>query len=73
METTMKGLGFRVIVPPKWIEYGVYGDLIVICPKPYSIHLRGTRISSFWIPWNLEKMRVSSLELWGKGLWRVQT
>ena len=24
------------------IEYGVYGDLIIIYPKPYSIYLRGT-------------------------------
>ena len=31
-----------VIVPLKWIEYGVYGDLIIIYPKPYSIYLRGT-------------------------------
>ena len=29
------GLGFREI------EYGVYGDLIIIYPKPYSIYLRG--------------------------------
>ena len=26
----------------KSIEYGVYGDLIIIYPKPYSIDLRGT-------------------------------
>ena len=26
------------IVP---LEYGVYGDLIIIYPKPYSIYLRG--------------------------------
>ena len=24
-----------------YIEYGVYGDLIMIYPKPYSIYLRG--------------------------------
>ena len=30
------------IVPLKQIEYGVYGDLIIIYPKPYSIYLRGT-------------------------------
>ena len=57
MEATISGLRFRilasgvdglygagVIVPLKQIEYGVYGDLIIliiICPKPYSI-LRGT-------------------------------
>ena len=34
-------LGFRVIVPLKWIEYGVYGSLVIIFPKPYSIFLRG--------------------------------
>ena len=33
----------RIIVPLKWIEYGaVYGDLVIIYPKPYSIYLRGT-------------------------------
>ena len=26
----------------KQIESGVYGDLILKYPKPYSIHLRGT-------------------------------
>ena len=31
------------IVPYKLIEYGVYGDLLIIVyPKPYSIYLRGT-------------------------------
>ena len=35
-------LGFRVIVLLKWIEYGIYGDLIMIHPKLYSIYLRGT-------------------------------
>ena len=24
------------------MEYGVYGDLIMLYPKPYSIYLRGT-------------------------------
>ena len=24
------------------IEHGVYGDLYIIYPKPYSIYLRGT-------------------------------
>ena len=28
--------------PLKKIEYGVYGDLILICPKLYSIYFRGT-------------------------------
>ena len=32
---------FRVIAPLKKIEYGVYGDLIVIYPKPSSIYLMG--------------------------------
>ena len=27
--------------PLKSIEYGVYGDLIILNPKPYSIYLRG--------------------------------
>ena len=41
------GLGFRVgglelsVSLYKWIEYGVYGDLSIIFPKPYSIYLRG--------------------------------
>ena len=30
------------IVPLKWIEYGLYGDLIIRYPEPYSIYLRGT-------------------------------
>ena len=29
------------IVPLKQVEYGVYGDLIIIRPKPYSIYLKG--------------------------------
>ena len=39
METTILALGFRV---PRKVEYGVYGDLFIRCPKPYSIYLRGT-------------------------------
>ena len=31
----------RVFLPEN-LEYGVYGDLIVIYPKPYSIYSRGT-------------------------------
>ena len=31
-----------VIVPLKQMKYAVYGDLIRIYPKPYSIYLRGT-------------------------------
>ena len=30
-----------VIVAPKYIEYGIYGDLMIMCRKPYSIYLRG--------------------------------
>ena len=30
------------VVPLKKIECGVYGDLTMIYPKPYSIYLRGT-------------------------------
>ena len=38
------------------MEYGVYGDVIVIFPKPYSIYLRGT--VGFW---------VLGLGFWGLG------
>ena len=31
-----------VIVPLKKIEYRVYGDPIIVFPKPYSIYTRGT-------------------------------
>ena len=43
MEATIYDLGFRVYSPPlnRW-EYEVYGDLIIIYAKPYSIYLRGT-------------------------------
>ena len=40
METTIEGLGFKS--PFKQIEYGVYGDFIMIYLKPYSIYFRGT-------------------------------
>ena len=33
---------FGFIVPVRWIEYGVHGDLIGIYPRLYSIYLRGT-------------------------------
>ena len=26
----------------KYLEYGVYGDLIIIYPKPYSTYMKGT-------------------------------
>ena len=43
METTIVYWGYiGFIVPLKWIDYGVYADLILIYPKPYSIYLRGT-------------------------------
>ena len=29
------------VVPLKYIEYGVYGDLLIIYPKPYSVLLMG--------------------------------
>ena len=32
----------RSTVPLKWIEYGLYGDLVKTYPKSYSIYLRGT-------------------------------
>ena len=35
--------GFMVHSPPEvYIIWGKYGDPITICPKPYSIYLRGT-------------------------------
>ena len=40
LELRAQGSGFIVLL--KQIEYGVYGDLIIIYPKPYSIYLRGT-------------------------------
>ena len=38
METTISGLGFRV--PPKQIEYGVYGVLTIL-PKAIFALLKG--------------------------------
>ena len=35
------GLGWGLIVPLKKIEHGLYGDLIMIYPKPYSIYAKG--------------------------------
>ena len=34
-------LGSAFIIPLKQIEYGVYGDLVIMYPKPYSIYSRG--------------------------------
>ena len=31
------------MAPLKQIEYGVYGGLFIIYPKPYSIYSKGTR------------------------------
>ena len=45
-----------VFVPLKLIEYGVYGHLLLIYAKPYSIYLRGTitipkrHLTAFWGP-----------------------
>ena len=36
------------IVPLDEIEYGVYGDLTPVYPKPYSIYLRGIATSQLW-------------------------
>ena len=38
MEAT---ISYRVRVPLRELEYGVYGDLIMVYPKPYSIYVRG--------------------------------
>ena len=38
-ETT--GGSVWTFVPLKQIEFGVYGELIIRYPKPYSIYLRG--------------------------------
>ena len=35
-------LNLSPIVPLKWIAFGIYGVLIIIYPKPYSIYFRGT-------------------------------
>ena len=34
--------GAKGIVPLKYVEYGVDGDLVIIYPEPYFIYLRGT-------------------------------
>ena len=61
----IEGLGS--IAPLKYIEYGVYGDLIIIYPKPFSIYLRGTTgfganvcICGLSISWDEE--------IWKKGI-----
>ena len=44
------GLGFKGIVPLKWIEYG-FGHIIMSSPyAPFSIDLRGTIVSVPQIP-----------------------
>ena len=47
-------LGFRVwgIVPLKYIEDGVYGDLLITYPEPYSIYIRGTISNTLCFPSN---------------------
>ena len=43
METTIEGLGFRVVVPLKEMEYGFGWNLKKITPyTPHSIYVRGT-------------------------------
>ena len=44
MNMDSKGGMYKIccIVPLKWIECGVYGDLYITYPKPCSIYLRGT-------------------------------
>ena len=37
----VEGLSRAYSLPQVDIEYGVYGDLIIIFPKPYSVYLRG--------------------------------
>ena len=32
----------KLVIPLKYIEYEVHGDLVIIYPKLYSIYLRGT-------------------------------
>ena len=39
----------NLIVPRKYIEYGVYGHLTVIYPKPYSIYLGFYKPASFLV------------------------
>ena len=42
----------KLIVPFKEIEHGVYGDLIIIDLKPYSIYLRGQSVNAkIRLPW----------------------
>ena len=48
------------IVPLKQIEYGVYGVLILISHKPYSISLRGTILGPF-TEGNFEQIQESTV------------
>ena len=65
METTVQGLG---------INYEGYGDLILLCPKLYSIYLKGdyTSMIDFLVPSDL-LVRISALRpkpcfrLWSLG------
>ena len=56
----MQGGSLEFIVPLELIEYGIYGDLIITYPKPYSIYLRGT------IGFGVEKL-CHSASVWGFG------
>ena len=55
------------IVPFKYIEYGVYGDLSIIYPKPYSIYPRGTitfnLLATFGGIWGFPKIKGTFLGL----------
>ena len=35
---------------PSLVDYGVYGDLNIVCPKPYAIYLRMTMNPKPWPP-----------------------
>ena len=51
----------RVIAPLKLTEYGVYGDLLIFYPKPYSISLRGDYSSERISPLNFpEKSKLGT-------------
>ena len=59
-ETHGQGLEIQVVVPLQKIEYGVYGvygDVIIIHPKPFSIYLRRTiardNLSNFSMGFNV--------------------
>ena len=57
------------IVPFKSIENGVYGDLIIIYPKPYSIYLRGT-IDEHGLTYERSHLGDSDFRVRVYGAWR---